>query len=176
MALSINTCPLKKIAFLDRDGVVNIDHGYVHRIADFEFSNGFFEACTLLAEAGYSLVIVTNQSGIARGYYTEADFIVLTDWLREQFAAHGLSLDAVYHCPHAADSPCNCRKPEPGMVLEHLAKTGAAPQDCIMFGDKPSDQGCAQAAGLGQFFMIDLKANPRHFYETVHAFVHMLKP
>jgi D-glycero-D-manno-heptose 1,7-bisphosphate phosphatase len=161
----------QKIAFLDRDGVVNIDYGYVYRVADFEFTHDFFPACALLLEAGYRLVVVTNQSGIARGYYSEADFEVLTDWLKQQFIARGLVLDAVYHCPHGADSTCACRKPQPGMVLQHLAQTGAAAQDCIMFGDKGSDRACANAAGIGHFLMIDTQQNSRHFYESVHAFL-----
>ncbi len=160
-----------KIAFLDRDGVVNLDHGYVHRIADFQFTEQFFPACALLQQAGYSLAIVTNQSGIARGYYTEGDFAVLTAWLKQQFVLNGLELDAIYHCPHNADSNCNCRKPKPGMVMEHLALTGALAKDCIMFGDKPSDQACAQAAKLGRFFMVNTPQQPTHFYDTVQNFV-----
>ncbi len=161
------TLPDTKIAFLDRDGVVNIDHGYVFRADDFEFTQDFFPACTLLAAAGYRLVIVTNQSGIARGYYTQNDFASLTEWLTQQFSSHGLILEAVYHCPHGVDSHCECRKPKPGMVNAHLALTGLAATDCVMFGDKPSDMHCAQAAGLGRFFMIDVGRNPRHFYDTV---------
>jgi D-glycero-D-manno-heptose 1,7-bisphosphate phosphatase len=160
-----------KTAFLDRDGVVNIDKGYVHQIADFEFTQDFFHACHNLALQGYRLVIVTNQSGIARGYYTEQDFAALNQWLISHFTANNLVLDAIYHCPHGVNDGCTCRKPLPGMVKQHLALTGAAPQDCIMFGDKISDQQCAQAAGLGQYFMIDVTANPRHFFETVQSFL-----
>ncbi len=166
----------KKFAFLDRDGVVNIDAGYVHTAADFEFTQAFFEACTLLAGAGYDLAIVTNQSGIARGYYTEADFTKLSTWLKEQFVLNGLKLDAIYHCPHLPDSRCACRKPSPGMVLQHLALTDARAADCIMFGDKISDEQCARAAGLGQFFMIDVTTQPTHFYDTVRQFLSQSKP
>jgi D-glycero-D-manno-heptose 1,7-bisphosphate phosphatase len=158
---------VKKIAFLDRDGVVNIDHGYVFRIDDFQFTDCFFPACALLAQAGYSFAIVTNQSGIARGYYSEADFSVVSDWLKQQFVLHGLVLEAIYHCPHGTDAACACRKPLPGMVNAHLALTGATPHDCIMFGDKASDEACAVAAGLGHFFMVDVAANPASFYDSV---------
>lgn len=160
-----------KIAFLDRDGVVNVDHGYVYQIAKFEFTQQFFSACELLRLAGYALVIVTNQSGIARGYYSEDDFSVITDWLRKEFTLHGLTLSAVYYCPHAQDSSCLCRKPMPGMIQQHLKLTNAAPADCIMFGDKPSDEQCSRAAGLGRFFMIDVNKHATHFYDTVHNFV-----
>lgn len=160
-----------KIAFLDRDGVVNEDYGYVFEVEKFVFTQQFFLACLMLNQVGYQLVIVTNQSGIARGYYAEADFDQLSTWLKQQFASHGLTLDAIYHCPHNADSSCHCRKPKPGMVLEHLARTGAKASDCIMFGDKVSDEQCAQAAGLKRFFMIDINNNPLHFYDTVSAFV-----
>jgi D-glycero-D-manno-heptose 1,7-bisphosphate phosphatase len=160
-----------KIAFLDRDGVVNIDYGYVFRPTEFVFTDGFFHACSDLTSAGYRLVIVTNQSGIARGYYTEQDFAILNQWLMAQFFANGLVLDAIYHCPHGVNDGCTCRKPLPGMVRQHLSLTGVSPQDCIMFGDKISDEQCAQAASLGHYFMIDVNANPRHFYETVQNFL-----
>jgi len=110
--------------FLDRDGVINVDHGYTHRIADFRFIDGSAEALALLQSAGWRLVVVTNQSGIARGLYSSDAYERFTAHLRAQLQASGVHLDAVLHCPHLPDAAvaayrlaCDCRKPAPGMLL-----------------------------------------------------------
>lgn len=134
---------LRPAVFLDRDGVINEDIGYLHRIEQFRFTPGALQAARQLYDMGYALVVVTNQSGIARGFYTEADFQRLTEWMSEQFRAAGAPLTAVYHCPHppAADDceRCDCRKPLPGMLLkaatEHQLDLGRS----VMVGDKEDD-------------------------------------
>jgi rfaE bifunctional protein nucleotidyltransferase chain/domain len=152
---------LRKAAFLDRDGVINKDKAYVHRWEDFEFVPGAIEGMRMLQGAGYALVIVTNQSGLARGYYTEAQYHALTGAFREHLAALGVHLDGVYHCPHhpkgtrpelAVD--CDCRKPKPGMILEAARELGLALADSIMIGDKPSDIVAARAAGVGHAYLV----------------------
>lgn len=147
---------MRKAAFLDRDGVVNLDHGYLHRWADFEFVPGAVDAMRRLAGAGYALVIVTNQSGIARGLYTEADYQALTASLRGFLAGEGVPLAGVYHCPHlpggkvaALAVDCDCRKPAPGMLLRAAAELGLDLGASVMFGDKPSDVEAARRAGVG---------------------------
>ena len=114
-----------KAAFLDRDGVINIDHAYVHRPEEFQFIDGALQACQRLVNAGYCLIVVTNQSGIGRGYYSEADFEKLCEWMKEQFAKAKAPITAIYYCPHhptkalgAYRVTCNCRKPAPGMLLK----------------------------------------------------------
>ena len=146
----------RRAAFLDRDGVINIDHGYVWRIADFEFLPGALAAARELAQAGLALVVVTNQAGIGRGMYTEADFARLTDWMREQFGRAGAPLAGVYHCPHhpslalgALRRPCDCRKPAPGMLLDAARDFHLDLGESVMFGDKCDDMRAAQAAGVG---------------------------
>ena len=142
-------------AFLDRDGVINIDHGYVYRQEDFSFVPGVLDAAADLARMGYALVVVTNQSGIARGYYTEDDFHALAQWMRARFAEAGAPLAGVYHCPHhpdAGDGPlrrdCDCRKPAPGMLLAAARDLNLDLSRSALFGDKCDDLRAAQAAGV----------------------------
>lgn len=149
------TASLRKAAFLDRDGVVNLDHAYVHRREEFDFVPGVLDAARALHEAGYALVIVTNQSGIGRGMYSEAQFHTLMDWVAEKFVAAGAPLAGVYFCPHHPRDAqgkyqrgCDCRKPAPGMLLSAISDLGLAPRECLMFGDKRSDLEAARDAGV----------------------------
>ena len=137
--------------FLDRDGVVNVEKNYLHRIEDFEFIPGVFDSCRHLRSRGYALVVVTNQAGIARGYYTEADYQALTAWMTAQFAEQGAPLDGVYHCPHHPEfsGPCSCRKPEPGMLLRAAAELELDLPGSILVGDKESDIAAGIRAGVG---------------------------
>jgi D-glycero-D-manno-heptose 1,7-bisphosphate phosphatase len=146
----------RRAAFLDRDGVINVDHGYVHRIEDFEFIAGALDAAAQLARLGYALVVVTNQAGIGRGLYTEGDFERLTAWMRERFAAGGAPLAGVYHCPHhptlalgALRTACDCRKPAPGMLLQAARELGIDLAASVLFGDKCDDVRAGLAAGVG---------------------------
>ena len=145
---------MRKAAFLDRDGVINIDHAYVHKIEEFDWVPGVLEAARALSEAGYLLVVVTNQSGIGRGYYDEAAFTRLTDWMKARFAEAGAPVAGVYFCPHhpeKANPPyrmdCDCRKPRPGMLLKAAEDLGIDLSTSIMFGDKPGDMTAGRAAG-----------------------------
>ncbi len=154
--LPANTQQLAKAVFLDRDGVINVDHGYVSLPERFEFAEGVFEACKLLQAQGFKLLVITNQSGIARGYYSLEQFSKLTEWMCQQFAAHGVHINEVYHCPHHPTTgipqyvqDCNCRKPAPGMLLKAIAEHGIDPEQSIMVGDKLSDMQAATAANLG---------------------------
>lgn len=136
---------MNKAIFLDRDGTINIDHGYVHQIDDFEFIEGSINALKKLKEMGYLLVLVTNQSGIARGYFTEAQFLRLTEWMDWSLAEQGVDFDGIYYCPHHPDGKgefkedCSCRKPKPGMLLDAMKALNIDPQQSIMVGDKIED-------------------------------------
>jgi D-glycero-D-manno-heptose 1,7-bisphosphate phosphatase len=145
-----------KALILDRDGVVNIDKDYVYRIEDFEFVDGIFDLCRQAADQGYLIIIITNQSGIGRGYYAEADFHSLTDWMKAQFADAGVNIAQVYFCPYhpvhgigryKADS--YDRKPNPGMILKAAQDFDLDLSNCILVGDKESDMKAARTAGVG---------------------------
>ncbi len=145
---------MAKAAFLDRDGVINIDHAYVHTIEEFDWVSGVLEAARILSKAGYLLVVVTNQSGIGRGYYDETDFARLTDWMKARFAESGAPIAGVYFCPHHPETAkpayridCNCRKPRPGMLLKAAEDLNIDLTASIMFGDKPGDMTAGRAAG-----------------------------
>lgn len=148
---------MQPAAFLDRDGVINVDHGYVVRREDFVLVPGVLEAARTLAGLGFQLVVVTNQSGIGRGLYTAADFDALTDWMRGVFAEAGAPLAGVYYCPHHPTdavgpyrTACRCRKPQPGMLLDAARELRLDLARSVLFGDKPSDLEAAQAAGVPQ--------------------------
>lgn len=152
---------LHKAAFLDRDGVINIDHGYTSVPEQFDFIDGIFDACRHLQQQGYLLIVVTNQSGIARGYYSEHQFALLTSWMKQQFAAHGVKIDGVYYCPHHAEkgqSPynidCDCRKPHPGMMLQAMREFHIDASQSLMVGDKAADMQAAAAAGIARKILV----------------------
>ncbi len=151
----------RKAAFVDRDGVLNQDRGYVGRIEDFHWLPGAIGALRRLQDAGRALVVITNQSGIARGYYSEADFDRLCDHMRAALAAHGVQLDAIEHCPHLPDAPvaafrreCDCRKPAPGMILRAARRLDIDLAASWLFGDKPIDIAAGRAAGVGRCWLI----------------------
>lgn len=141
--------------FLDRDGVINVDHGYVHRPEEFEFFEGIFELVAAAKRAGYLVIVVTNQAGIGRGYYSEADFHALTDWMKARFSERGCQIDAVYFCPYHPEHgigqyrrDSDCRKPAPGMLLQAQREWDIDMQRSILVGDKPSDMAAGRAAGV----------------------------
>jgi D,D-heptose 1,7-bisphosphate phosphatase len=152
---------LRKAAFLDRDGVINLDRAYVSRWEDFEFVPGAVEAMRALKQAGFALVVVTNQSGIARGYYTEDQYQELTLAIKQALAEAGAAIDAVYHCPHhpagtvaGLTMDCDCRKPAPGMIFRAARELNLSLTDSILVGDKASDIQAAGAAGVGKAYII----------------------
>jgi len=154
-----------RAVFLDRDGVINRDAGYVFRWADFEFLPGVIDALRHLTNAGYLLIVITNQSGVARGYYTEQDVQTLTQQMTDYLASQGVHITATYYCPHHVDGSvtkyrraCDCRKPGPAMLLEAVAAHHLSLDQSIMIGDKSSDIEAARAAGVGIAYLIDAKA------------------
>jgi D-glycero-D-manno-heptose 1,7-bisphosphate phosphatase len=148
---------MKPALFLDRDGVINVEKNYVYRIEDFEFIDGIFELCKTAQDLGYAIVVITNQAGIGRGYYTEADFHHLNDWMVEQFRQRGIHIDGVYFCPFHPTGGIGeyrresyDRKPNPGMLLKARNDLDIDLDRSIMVGDKSSDLQAAQNAGIPQ--------------------------
>ncbi|WOE69550.1 D-glycero-beta-D-manno-heptose 1,7-bisphosphate 7-phosphatase [Hydrogenimonas thermophila] len=148
---------MKKALFLDRDGVINIDHGYVGKIEDFEFVDGILDFIKSAQKKGYLPIIVTNQSGIGRGYYSLEDFEKLTDWMLKKMRQAGIEIDRshVFHCPHSPDAGCNCRKPMPGMLLEAKQHFNIDMKNSWMIGDKQSDIEAAKNAGVGHTYLTE---------------------
>ena len=146
-----------KALFLDRDGVINVDHGYVSRIEDFEFVDGILEFIKEAQRKGYLPIVITNQSGIGRGYYTQEDFERLTAHMLEKMQEYGIRIgrEQVFHCPHDPDEGCSCRKPMPGMFLAAAERFDVDMEHSIMIGDKPSDVEAAKAAGVGRVFLVE---------------------
>lgn len=146
---------MDKALFLDRDGVINVDRHYVHRIEDFEFVDGIFELCATARARGFRLVVVTNQAGIGRGYYSEDEFGRLTTWMLGQFSARGILIDRVYFCPNHPTAGIGAyrresidRKPGPGMILKAKAALNLDLSRSVLIGDKPSDIEAGCAAGV----------------------------
>lgn len=139
-----------KALFLDRDGVINENHGYVFRQENFDFIKGIFELALTARKAGYIIVIVTNQSGIARDYYQESDFRTLSHWLEHQFWKKGIKIQQTLHCPHHPkfSHPCTCRKPKIGMITKAAKRFNINLGQSIMVGDSLSDMQCAQRAHI----------------------------
>jgi D,D-heptose 1,7-bisphosphate phosphatase len=152
---------LRRAAFVDRDGVINEDRHYVHRIEDFHFLPGAVDALRRLQHAGHALVVVTNQGGVGLGLYSEEDVALLHAYMRRELASAGVRLDGVYHCPHHPRSthpvwrvPCNCRKPAPGMLQRAAHELGLDLGASLLVGDKGSDLEAARAAGVPRRYLV----------------------
>lgn len=151
----------KPAVFLDRDGVINKDNGYVSQRDDFEFIEGTIEACIELQKKGYLLVVITNQSGIARGLFTEDEFNTLTEWMDWSMSDRGVDLDGIYYCPHHSEEgqgefkvDCECRKPKPGMLMNAIEDLNIDIEASILVGDKVSDLQAGIAAGIKTNYLV----------------------
>ncbi len=144
--------------FLDRDGVINVDKGYVCRPEDFTFIDGAAEAIAAFKARGWFVFVVTNQSGIARNYYTEEDMHVLHAWMEARLAEQGAIIDRIYFCPFHEDGENPLyrrdsfdRKPKPGMLLRAMAEFPVKREQSFLIGDKAADLEAARAAGIAGF-------------------------
>ena len=158
----------RKALFLDRDGVINVDRGYVHEQENCAFVDGIFELVRLANAADYLVVIVTNQAGIGRGYFSEAQFILFMDWMREMFASQGAKIDRIYFCPHHSEAgvgsykqACFCRKPQPGMFNRAQRDLDLDMSSSLIIGDKLSDLEAGARAGVGRGFLF-VPGEPSH--------------
>lgn len=151
----------KKALFLDRDGVINEERNYVHRIEEFEFMDGIFDLLAYAQSLNYLLIVITNQAGIARGYYSEEDFHRLNEWMVGQFAAKGITIDRVYYCPYHPTHGIGLykqdsafRKPAPGMILQAEKELQVNLTQSILIGDKESDIEAGRRAGVGENILL----------------------
>jgi len=153
--------PGRKAAFVDRDGVITVDSGFLHRVEDLVFLPGAIEGLQRLQAAHYLLVVITNQSGIARGFYTEADYLRLTGHMQQRLSAAGVQLSAVEYCPHLPDAQiaryrvdCDCRKPLPGMLRRAAAALNIDMASSVLVGDRAIDVQAGRSAGVGRCWLV----------------------
>ncbi len=139
---------MTKAVLLDRDGTINVDHGYLHDPKLLEFIPGAVEAMRALQREGYLLIIITNQSGIGRGYFTQEQYQAFNDALTTALKEQGVEIAATFMCPHSPTDNCHCRKPYPYMALRAIEQFEIDAKSSFMLGDKPSDVECGQAAGM----------------------------
>lgn len=151
----------RKAAFIDRDGVINVESGYPYRLEDFVFLPGAIDGLQRLQAAGYLLVVITNQSGIARGLYSEPDYLRLTGYMQQQLLAAGVQLSAVEYCPHLPDAEieryrivCDCRKPLPGMLQRAASALNIDLPASILVGDRATDIQAGRSAGVGRCWLV----------------------
>lgn len=146
--------------FLDRDGVINIEKNYLYRIDQFEFVDGIFDICNYFQKRGYLIVIITNQSGIARGIYSEDDFEKLTNWMLDRFLEKGIKIHGVEYCPHHPefDGECKCRKPKPGMILSLAERLDIDLSKSVLVGDKISDIEAGRNSGIALNCLVEINS------------------
>lgn len=149
-----------KAVFLDRDGTINVDKGYLYRIEEFTFLPRVPEALAMLQRAGYLLIVLSNQSGIARGYYTEQDYQVLTAWMAAELEKQGVRIASSYYCPHHPQATveryrkvCNCRKPRTGMFEAAVREHDLDLESCYAVGDRLRDCAICAAGGCRGFLI-----------------------
>jgi len=164
-----------KTIFLDRDGVINKDTNYLSKIEEFVFINDIFKTCQYFLSINYEIIVVTNQSGIARGYYSEKDFQNITQWMLSQFEINGVKILDVLHCPHSPNSNCNCRKPKPGMFIKAENKYDIDMEKSWMIGDSERDIEAANSAGIKKTILVrsghninESKSNAMFFLDSIY--------
>ena len=172
-----NFYKVKKAIFLDRDGVINIDYGYVHKIENFIFIKGVFKALRILQELDYLLIIVTNQAGIAKSIFCESDLNLLHEHMNNELKKEKIYLDGIYYCPHHIEGnnpfysiKCNCRKPQPGMILNAINDFNIDLGNSILIGDKFSDILAGKNAKIPFTILLNSKYLNDSFHKTKPTF------
>lgn len=155
---------MNKAVFLDRDGTINVDRAYLSKIADFEYLPGVIEGLRMLQQAGFLLIVVTNQSGIARGYYTEDDFLRLNEWMLCDLRSKGIEISKVYYCPHHPNGKiekyrkdCICRKPKLGMYEQAIQKFDIDLSHSYTIGDKLRDSALCETTECRGYLISNLE-------------------
>jgi D-glycero-D-manno-heptose 1,7-bisphosphate phosphatase len=141
-----------KCVFLDRDGVINKDFGYVHKISKFKILPGVIKAIKYLKSKNYLVIVITNQSGIGRGYYKKEDFLKLCKFFNNKLEKNNVGIEEYYYCPHNPKVDCMCRKPKPMLINKAIKEWGISKNKSFMIGDKETDKMCAKRAGIKFFY------------------------
>lgn len=155
--------------FLDRDGIINIDTGYIYKKEDYIFQKNAFNFLKKIQEK-YLLIIITNQSGISRGFYSEEEYHSLTTWIKSELKKEDIVLTEVYHCPHQEEDNCTCRKPKPGNFLKAIEKHKIDIKNSWMIGDRESDIEASIHAGIQNHILIapnDTKTQAKYRYTNL---------
>ena len=171
-----------KTIFLDRDGVINEEVNYLYQIENFKFIDGVFEACLHFQRLNYKIIIVSNQSGIARGYYSENDYKRLTTWMLDQFCHKNIAVLDTFYCPHGPDSKCYCRKPKPGMFIDAQNKHDINMDESWMIGDKETDIQAANNAGIENTIIVKsghkinpINSNAKYIIDSIKESIEIIK-
>ena len=151
-----------RAVFLDRDGIINIDRHYVYKIEDFQFKDGIFSFCRYAARKGFALFIITNQSGIARSFFSTSDFLRLNKWMLSVFERHKIKISKVYFCPHHPEytGKCTCRKPAPGMIMQARNEFDIDLSGSVLVGDRENDILAGYSAGVSKLYLLNNKVQP----------------
>ena len=173
---------MQKVVFLDRDGVINVEKNYLYKIEDFEFIDGVFDSLKYLQNLGYKLVIITNQSGIGRGYYTFEQYKTLTTWMKEQFKQNDINISGIFCCPHTPNENCNCRKPQIGMIEQASKIIDIDYKKSWLVGDKDSDIQTAYSANIQNTIQVcsghkfeKSKSNARYIIHSIKDIISIIK-
>ena len=145
---------MRRVLFLDRDGVVNQDKHFVSNVEDVTFIEGILHLCKYFRAEDFEIVIVTNQSGISRGIFSEQDFYSVMTFILEEFRRNGIEILAYFYCPHMPEDGCDCRKPLPGLFTQAIQEFCVSAQDSISIGDRKRDISAAIAAGIPQNYLL----------------------
>ncbi len=165
-----------KVIFLDRDGTINKEVNYLYKIEDFEFIPNTIEAIKIFHELGYKVIVITNQAGVARGYYKERDIEILHEHIDRLLEKEGTYIDAYYYCPHHPEGiikeyscKCNCRKPEVGMIEQAMKDYSIDLNNSIFIGDKEIDIQTGKKAGIGKCYLVKSGHSIDKKYTKAHA-------
>lgn len=143
---------MNKALFLDRDGVINVDYGHVYKIEEFDLYDEIFNICRKYQSLGYLIIVISNQAGIAKGYYTNEDLIKIDKYMKDVFEKNGIRITDSFYCPHKDEDNCNCRKPKPGLILMAKEKYDIDLEESILIGDKMSDLRAGYVSGIKNLF------------------------
>jgi len=178
--LGVYSVPPVKAVFIDRDGTINENKdGYIHKIEDFEFTPNAINALKPLSKTEYKIIIITNQSGIGRGLYTEGDLTRLHQWMLDKFQKENIRVDKIYFCPHAPEDKCSCRKPEIGMLMQAVNDFGTSMNDSWLIGDDPKDIIMGRMANvrtikIGAKMPAKLKLQPNYYAKDLLEAVNII--